>query len=107
MVLGGNAPVVSLDGVGSVPSLGEVAAVVGGGCCPRVTGRLPPPTPDETLNRPANTRTVNVAAATTAAPMTPVPTTKALRVAVCVSSRRDARHSALVPRRPAAYPDEP
>jgi len=106
-VLGGNAPVLSLDAVGSVPSLGEAGAVVVGGCCTRVTGRLPPPTPDETVNRPAKTRTVNAAAATTAAPMTPAPTTKALRVAVRLSSRRDARRSALVLRRPAAYPDEP
>jgi hypothetical protein len=106
-VLGGNAAVVSLDGVGSVASPGEGGAVVAGGCCTRVTGRLSPPTPDETVNRPANTRTVNVAAATTAAPITPAPTTKALRVTVRLSSRRDARRSPLVPRRPAACPDAP
>jgi hypothetical protein len=86
---------------------GEDGGVVAGGCCARVTGRLPPPTPDEKVNRPANTRTVNVAAAITAAPMTPAPTTKALCIVVRLSSRRDARRSALVRRRPSAYPDEP
>jgi len=104
-VLGGNAPVISL---GSNVSLGEVGGVVvTGGCWTRVTGRLPPSTPDETVNRPANTSTVNVAAATTAAPMTPAPTTKALRVAVRLWLRREARRSALMPRRPSAYPEEP
>jgi hypothetical protein len=77
---------------------------VAGGCCSRVTGRSPPPTPD--VNRPANTRTVNVAAAMTAAPMTTAPTTKALRITLRVSSCRDARRSALVLRRPSAYADE-
>ena len=108
VVPGANVPVESLVGVGSVASLGEGGSVVvAGGCCTRVTGRLPPPVPDETVNRPANTRTVNVAAATTAAPMTPAPTTKALRIDVRLLSRRDAWRSALVRRRPSAYPDEP
>jgi hypothetical protein len=107
VVLGGNVSVESPGGFCSVASLGEGGGVVvAGGCCSSVTGRLPLLTPDEMVNRPANTRTVNVAAATTAAPMTPAPTTKALRIAVRVSSRRDARRSALVLRRPAAYPDE-
>jgi hypothetical protein len=108
VVLGGMVSVEPLGGVECVASLGEGGGVVvAGGCCSSVTGRLPLLTPDETLNRPANTRTAKVAAATTAAPMTPAPTTKALRMAVRVSSRRDARRSPLVLRRPAAYPDEP
>jgi hypothetical protein len=75
-VLGETGAVVSLGEGGSVASLGEGAGVVVlGGCCTRVDARWPPPTPDETVNRPANTRTVNEAATTTAAPMTPAPTT--------------------------------
>ena len=52
------------------------------------------------MNRPANTRIVNTAAATTAAPMRPAPTTKALRIAsrVLVVTRR----AALRPRSPKA-----
>jgi hypothetical protein len=85
--------VVALCEGGAMASLGEGggAVVLGGGvvvlggCWTRVTGRWPLPTPDETVNRPANTRIVNAAAATTAAPMRPAPTTKALLIAARVS----------------------
>ena len=74
-VLGETGAVVSLCEGGSGASLGEGAGVVVlGGCCTRVAALWPPPIPDETVNRPANTRTVNAAATTTAAPMTPAPT---------------------------------
>src|SRR5215475_4915764 len=106
-MVGGDAAVVSLDGVGSVMSRGESGTVVVGGCCTSVTRRLPPPTWDETVNRPAITRTVNVAATTTAAPMTPAPTTKALPMAVRLSPRPDVRRAAVVRLRPSAYPDVP
>jgi hypothetical protein len=85
-VLGETGAVVSLCEGGSVASLGEDAGVVVlGGCCTRVTGRSPLPSPDETGNRPANTRIVNAAAATTAAPVRPAPTTKAVLIATRVS----------------------
>src|SRR4029453_17812220 len=102
--------VVSLCEGASVASLGEASlgedagVVVLGGCCTRVTARLPPLTPDETVNTPANTRTVNAAATTTAAPMTTAPTTKALLIPTRLSLCRDAPCSALDCRRPSAYP---
>jgi hypothetical protein len=86
LVLDGSAAVVSPANGGSVASLEAGGGVVPGGWCTSVTGRLLRPTPDETVNRPANTRTVNAAAATTAAVMIPAPTTKALRFAVRLSS---------------------
>jgi hypothetical protein len=92
-VLGETGAAVSLCEGGSVASLGEDAGVVVlGGCCTRFAVRWPPPTPDETVNRPANTRTANAAATTTAAPMTPAPTTKALLIPRV--SRRDATRGA-------------
>jgi len=108
------------DGRGERPAcaavLGETAPVVAlgagrsgvlAGCCTRVSVRCPPPTPGETVNKPANTRTANAAATTTAAPMTPAPTTNALRIASRLSLSRDARRSAFACRRPSAYPDKP
>jgi len=106
-VLGETGAVVSLGEGGSVASLGEDGGVVVlGGCCTRVTAPRPEPTPDETVNRPANTIIVNPAAATTAAPMRPVPTTKALLIAARLLLCRDTRSSALDRRRPSAYPAE-
>jgi hypothetical protein len=64
------------DGGSPVVVLGEDGGVVVlDGCCSRVSPRWPRPTPGETAKRPANTRTANAAAATTAAPMMPAPTT--------------------------------
>ena len=95
-VLGETGAVASLGEGGSVAALGEDGGVVVlGGCCTRVTAPWPPPTPDETVNRPANTIIVNPAAATTAAPMRPAPTTKALLIAARLLSCRDTRSSAL------------
>jgi hypothetical protein len=115
-VLGETGAVVSLCEGGSMASLGEDGGVVVlgedggvvvlGGCCATVAARRPPPTPDETVNRPANTRIVNAAAATTAVPMRPAPMTKALRIAARLLLCCDARSSALDCRRPSAYPAE-
>ena len=80
VVPGGNGAVVSPGKSGSVASLGAGGGVVAGGWFARVTVRWLPLTPDETVTSPANTRIVNAAAATTAAPMAPAPTTTALRV---------------------------
>jgi hypothetical protein len=63
-------------GGGTVVVLGEDGGVVVlDGCCSRAFALWPLPTPGETANKPANTRTANAAAATTAAPMMPAPTT--------------------------------
>jgi hypothetical protein len=85
VVPGGNGAVVSPGKSGSVALVGAGGGVAAGWCA-RVTVRWLPLTPDETVTSPANTRIVNPAAATTAAPMTPAPTTKALRISVRLSS---------------------
>jgi hypothetical protein len=75
--------VVSLGGGGSVVVVGGAGGgVVLNGCGTRVSARSRPRTPGETATAPANTRTARAAAATTAAPMTLAPTTKAL----CIES---------------------
>jgi hypothetical protein len=71
---GGSVVVVGEDG-GVVVGGEDGGVVVLDGCRSRVCARWPLPTPGETAIRPANTRTTTVAAATTAAPMMPAPTT--------------------------------
>lgn len=101
--LGESAPVVSPGESGTVVVLGAGGSGVLTGCCTRVFMRWPRPTPGETVNRPANTRTASTAATTTAAPTTPATTTIALRgIASRFSLSRDALRSALVRRRPSA-----